>query len=77
MSAGRPRHRAPAKDVRVRVRDGLPAVRAGVEDDPIAGILDALGLGDGAGGTIVAGICPAAIPQNKQSGTSTIIVARW
>jgi hypothetical protein len=25
----------------------------------------------------VAGICPAAIPQNKQSGTSTIIVARW
>ncbi len=100
-----------------------PPSCAGVEDDPVAGRLDALGDGDSRGpadefveqpvtrgrqrrhvrvvipgdhqdvrrrlrvdvtegevrfpsSTIVAGICPAAIPQNKQSGTSTIIVAR-
>src|SRR5580692_11368483 len=34
-SAGRPGHRAAAEQVRVHVPDSLPAVLAGVEDDPV------------------------------------------
>jgi len=41
-SSGRPGHLPAADDVRVHVTDGLAAVRASVEDHPIAGIGDAL-----------------------------------
>src|ERR1700722_2324008 len=46
LSARRPGHRAAAEDVRVHVPHGLPAVLAGVEDDPVPGGLDALGIRD-------------------------------
>src|SRR5579863_8043967 len=46
LSARRPGHRAPAEYVRVHVPHGLPRFLAGVEDDPVPGGLDALGIGD-------------------------------
>jgi hypothetical protein len=42
-SAGRPCHRPTAQQVRVRVRDGLTALPPGVEHDPVAAAVDALG----------------------------------
>ena len=42
-SAGRPGHRTATEHVRVHVLDSLPSVLAGVEDDPVAGRVDALG----------------------------------
>jgi hypothetical protein len=49
-SARRPGHRTATEQVRVHVPDGLPAVLTGVEDDPVAAVLDALGRGDLTGG---------------------------
>jgi len=46
LSARRPGHRTAAEDVRVHVPHGLPGVPAGVEDDPVPGGLDALGIRD-------------------------------
>src|ERR1700734_1111567 len=46
LSARRPGHRTAAEDVRVHVPHGLPRFLAGVEDDPVPGGLDALGLRD-------------------------------
>jgi len=42
-SAGRPVHRPAAEDVRVDVTYCLASLRAGVKDDPVAVIGDALG----------------------------------
>jgi hypothetical protein len=42
-SAGRPKHRPAAEDMRVNVPDRLAGVRAGVEDDPVAVGGDAFG----------------------------------
>src|ERR1700722_2284368 len=42
-SAWRPGHRTATEHMRVHVPDGLPAVLAGVEDDPVPTGLDALG----------------------------------
>src|SRR5579875_603996 len=48
-SAGGPGQGAAAEDVGVHVEDGLAGALAGVEDDPVAGVRDAFGLGDLAG----------------------------
>lgn len=45
-SAWWPGHRAAPKQVHVHMPDGLPAVLAGVEDEPVPGVVDALGHGD-------------------------------
>ena len=45
-SARRPCHRPAAQHVRVRVRDGLPALPSGIEHDPVAGAVDPLSDGD-------------------------------
>ena len=42
-SARWPRHRAAAQDVGVHVGDSLARLRAGIEDNPVAGVRDALG----------------------------------
>ncbi len=44
LSAGRPGHRTAPEHVRVHVPYGLPGVLAGVEDDPVPGGRDALGI---------------------------------
>src|SRR5215469_11784014 len=44
LSARRPGHRAAPEHVRVHVAHGLPAVLAGIEDDPVPGGLDAVGI---------------------------------
>jgi hypothetical protein len=48
-SAWWPSHRAAPEQVRVHMPDGLPAVLASVEDDPVPGVFDALGHSDLAG----------------------------
>jgi hypothetical protein len=45
-SAWRPGQRASAKHMRVHVPNGLPAIAAGVEDDPVPAGRNALGDGD-------------------------------
>src|ERR1700746_2056109 len=42
-AAGAARHRTGPEQVRVHIPDGLPAVLAGIEDDPVPGGLDTLG----------------------------------